>query len=137
MSSTIRTQNQQMHADRYHTRISLEESLGGNIRRIRWFSDLQDAYIWVRNYAYEDDDHWRLHPFLRVCEELDTKWNNGGNGTLIAACGSHKFRAYYEPEATAAAAAATSTNTQRWPRPDIQELVRNAQIIAINGIPVQ
>lgn len=113
MSSNQETHlNQRYLANRWNTKVSLECWQSGSIRRLLWFSDLQDAYIWVREHTEQNREiNWILRSFTAVARDLDERWNNGENGVTIAIGGSRKFRVQYEPEATEAALA----SGQRWP----------------------
>jgi hypothetical protein len=106
--------NQRYTVDRWHTKVSLEVWQRGTIRRVMWFSDLQDAYLWVKDHTEQNRDiNWILRTFTAVCRDLDARWSGGENGVTIAMGDSTRFRAQYEPEAMEDEAAAEAAEATR------------------------
>ncbi len=102
--------NQRYQVDRWNTKVSLEVYQRGILRRVRWFSDLQDAYLWVKEQTEQTREiNWILRTFTAVCRDLDQRWNNGDNGTTIALGGSNRFYVQYEPEAMEASSSSSSS----------------------------
>jgi hypothetical protein len=99
--------NQRYSANRWNTKVSLECWQSGSIRRLLWFSDLQDAYLWVKEHTEQNRNiNWILRSFTAIARDLDARWNDGDNGATIALGGARRFRVQYEPEATEATEAA-------------------------------
>ncbi len=86
--------------NRYHTTVSLEFYEESTLRRVYWFSDFQEAYLFVKKYTEERPLlQWRTASFENRCERMDRQWQINQEGVLLASCGQYRFRACYEPDA--------------------------------------
>jgi hypothetical protein len=88
-----------LDANRYYTTVSVEVSINDRVRRIRWFSDLQLAYLWVmsdiRNYLEES---WTTRNFIDFANQMDRRWQERRpNGHIVALSDRMEYRAFYEP----------------------------------------
>lgn len=87
-------------ANRYTTVVLVELYIDNRLRKIKWFSDLQQAYMWCMNKLDTfPEEHWQLdNSFLEFADAMDRHWQAGRrNGYNIAKSPSIKYRAYYEP----------------------------------------
>jgi hypothetical protein len=97
------------------------------MRNVKWFSDLQMAYIYVQDIVNDDENEehdWIIADFHETADMMDTRWREGEEGLPIARCDDTRtvFIAYYEPSETTAARASAQTNQQqRQLEPQIQE----------------
>ena len=96
-----------LHADRWHTPVSVERVINGRIRGVKWFSDFQAAYMYVEGIVddEENDDYdWSMAGFLETADRMDRYWEDGEDGLIIARCRELRdaFIAYYEPTETVA-----------------------------------
>ncbi len=76
------------------------------LRMIKWFSDIQMAWMWVRqrvNTVHRDD--WAMNPFLTCVYDMDLQWNvgDGEDGKALAEnldtfVYDGEYRAYYKPD---------------------------------------
>jgi hypothetical protein len=122
-----RTPPPRLHADRWYTPVSVERIVRGRMRNVKWFSDLQMAYIYVQDIVNDDENEehdWIIADFHETADMMDTRWREGEEGLPIARCDDTRtvFIAYYEPSETTAARASAQTNQQqRQLEPQIQE----------------
>lgn len=89
------------HVDQWYTAVSVQVEIDGDIRRVKWFSDLQLAYISVSDFVREHpDDNWTLRTFQQTARIMKERWeaDRGDEGFIIAKTDGVKFRAFYEPE---------------------------------------
>lgn len=90
-----------VHVDRWHTAVAVHVEIDGELRRMKWFSDLQSAWMSVRDFVNRNPSpEWKLRTFERTAALMDRRWEDGRgeDGLLIAKLDDVKFRAYYEPE---------------------------------------
>ncbi len=77
-----------------------------DVRMIKWFSDIQMAWMWVRqrvNTVHRDT--WAMNPFLTCVYGMDRQWNvgDGEDGKALAEnmdtfVYEAEYRAYYKPD---------------------------------------
>jgi hypothetical protein len=127
-----RTPPPRLHADRWYTPVSVERVVRGRMRSVKWFSDLQMAYIYVQGIVNDDENDdeneehdWIIADFHETADMMDTRWSESEEGLPIARCDDTRtvFIAYYEPSETTAARASAQINhqQQRQLEPQIQE----------------
>jgi len=89
------------HANRYNTTVSVETILNSEVRNLKWFTDLQMAYLWsIEQVKLQPNEEWLINDsFLDFASTMDRRWQRGStNGVCIARCSSIEYRAYYEPD---------------------------------------
>lgn len=88
------------HADQYSTTVSVECYEFDRLRRIKWFPDLQQAYIWIeeQRQVRQEEEWFTTMPFAYLCERMNSRWQRGRNGVTVAESDDYLFRAYYEPD---------------------------------------
>jgi hypothetical protein len=86
--------------NRYHTATSVEYSVDDTIREIKWFTDIQMAYIWILEKIRErhESDQWTIRSFEETANRLEERWYEGKDGLVVAKMDEYKFRVYYNPE---------------------------------------
>jgi hypothetical protein len=97
----VHTPQPRLHADQWYTAVSVQVEIDGDVRRIKWFTDLQLAYLSVKDFVREHpDDNWTLRTFQQTVRIMNERWvaDRGDEGFLIAKAEGVKFRAFYEPE---------------------------------------
>jgi len=97
----VHTPQPRLHADQWNTAVSVQVEIDGDVRRIKWFTDLQLAYISVKDFVRQhSDDSWTLRTFQQTVRIMNERWeaDRGDEGFLIAKAEGVKFRAFYEPE---------------------------------------
>jgi hypothetical protein len=97
----VQTPPPRQHANRWNTPVSLEVIENGYIRKIRWFSDLQMAWIYVQKSVTKNTNQtWNLRSFERTANAMDERWEDGRGdlGYVIAKSRRCKFRVFYEPD---------------------------------------
>jgi hypothetical protein len=90
-----------LHADQWNTAVSVQVEIDGDVRRIKWFGDLQLAYISVKDFVRQHPDNdWTLRTFQQTARIMKERWEarRGDEGFIIAKTDGVKFRAFYEPE---------------------------------------
>ena len=92
---------QQLTASRYTTPVSVEFCIYGEVRHIKWFSDIQMAWIWIRAQVDRCDyrEDWEVTPFLETADEMDRQWaqGDGEDGSMVADDDGYEYVAYYRP----------------------------------------
>ena len=91
--------------NRYDTTICVEYCVNDEVRHIKWFSDIQMAWIWIisriHNYHNQtQDEEWRHLTFLACADRLDRRWRDGNqDGMLMANHITNNYAYYvsYEP----------------------------------------
>jgi len=91
--------------NRYTTEVSVELYVRTVLRRIRWFSDLQLAYIWcISEKELLDDDFppivWSpVKPFLEFADLMDRRWAQVGArcGCTLLYSDIYRYKVCYEP----------------------------------------
>jgi hypothetical protein len=63
-------------ANRYYTRVSVEVIFYDQIIRIKWFSDLQLAYMWcIEQKNLHSEEEWEpVKSFPEFATMMDTRW---------------------------------------------------------------
>ncbi len=86
--------------NRWHTTVSVEVYINGQMRHIKWFSDLQMAYIWITKQEQVNNEPLNYHEnFVEVADAMDRRWRQRPNeGCTIARSYSYKYKATYEPD---------------------------------------
>ena len=87
--------------DQWHTVVSVQVEIDGNIRRVKWFSDLQNAWMSVSSFVQDHpNENWTLATFQQTARIMKDRWyaHRGEDGFTIAKTEGIKFRAFYEPE---------------------------------------
>jgi hypothetical protein len=89
---------------RFYTASSVEYSVDGIVREIKWFTDIQMGYIWILDKIRQtsDIDEWDVRDFEEVADRLEERWYEGKDGLIVAKLDECKFRIYYNPEETEA-----------------------------------
>lgn len=85
---------------RYHTVVSVEYVMYNEVRRIKWFSDIQMAWIWInQEVERRHEEEWEITPFLTVADQMDRDWRRGfgEEGVCVAEDDGYEYIAYYEP----------------------------------------
>jgi hypothetical protein len=86
--------------NRYHTVVSVEYAMYDEVRLIKWFSDIQMAWIWInQEVARRDGEEWEITPFLETADQMDIAWRRGfgEQGITVAEDDGYEYIAYYEP----------------------------------------
>lgn len=87
--------------DRWHTPVSITHTLNGRITNVRYFTDLQMAYLYVKQQTQLlNDMDWDLSSFSETCSEMDRRWQRNQTGYTIALGEGCRFKAHYEPHMT-------------------------------------
>jgi hypothetical protein len=97
----VHTPQPRLHADQWNTAVSVQVEIDGDVRRIKWFGDLQLAYMSVNDFVRQHpDDNWTLRTFQQTVRIMNERWeaDRGDEGFIIAKTDGVKFRAFYEPE---------------------------------------
>ena len=97
----VHTPEPLLPVDQWNTAVSVQVEIDGDVRRIKWFSDLQLAYISVNDFVREHpDESWTLRTFQQTARIMKERWetHRGDEGFVIAKADGIKFRAFYEPE---------------------------------------
>ena len=87
--------------DQWNTAVSVQVEIDGDVRRIKWFTDLQLAWMSVKDFVREHpDESWTLRTFRQTARIMKERWETyrGDEGFVIAKTEGIKFRAFYEPE---------------------------------------
>lgn len=86
--------------NRWHTTVSVEVYINGQMRHIKWFSDLQMAYIWIANQERDNNEPLNYNRnFVELANAMDRRWQQRPNeGCTIARSYSYKYKATYEPD---------------------------------------
>ena len=116
MREEVHTPPPLLPADQWHTAVSVQVEIDGDVRRIKWFGDLQLAYMSVNDFVKEHpDESWSLRTFQQTARIMKERWeaHRGDEGFLIAKADGVKFRAFYEPEENEAVRQ-SSTSSQPW-----------------------
>ncbi len=84
--------------NRYHTTVCVEYVIDDDVRHIKWFSDIQMAWIWIREQVNRRDDReeWDVSPFLATADAMDREWRRN-RGVTVADCDGYEYCTYYEP----------------------------------------
>jgi len=92
-------------ANRYYTRVSVEVLFDERIQRIKWFSDLQEAYIWCMNErARFIEDNWGpVVEFPDFADAMDRRFSEVGIlghhcGRTLLQSQWYRYKVYYELE---------------------------------------
>ena len=85
---------------RYSTVVSVEYYINDDVRHIKWFSDIQMAWIWINHQVRQyHGEEWEVCPFLTIADSMDYEWRqgNGHHGMVVAYREGYEYAAYYEP----------------------------------------
>jgi len=79
--------------NRYTTAVTVEISSATGFKYMA-FSDIQNAYIWVKNFTESHND---IPTFLNVCEMMDYEYNSRGisGSVVIYRSLTHQYRVFY------------------------------------------
>jgi hypothetical protein len=87
-------------ANRYNTTVSVETIVNSDVRNLKWFTDLQMAYLWcIEQTKLQSNEEWLINDsFIDFANTMDRRWQRGSTiGVCIAKSSSIEYRAYYEP----------------------------------------
>jgi hypothetical protein len=86
--------------NRWHTTVSVEIYINGRLRYIKWFSDLQMAYLWVVGQErVHNEPLTYTHNFVEFADRMDRRWQEHPNQTCtVASSATYKYKAAYEPD---------------------------------------
>lgn len=85
--------------NRWYTTVSVEVYINDRMRHIKWFSDLQMAYIWVASQERIINESLTYHrDFVEFADAFDRRWQRRPNeGCTVARSSTYKYRMTYEP----------------------------------------
>lgn len=87
--------------NRYDTVVAVEAYNNEDLHLIKWFSDIQMAWIWIKNQTelIQTVDDWDVTGFITCADSMDTNWRNGygENGYCVVTGDPFEFIAYYKP----------------------------------------
>ena len=91
--------------NRWSTPVSVKCQTGpiGQITNTyRYFTDIQMAYIWIKDQTRRSDDsNWTLATFFETCDGMDREWQSTQLSDYVVAYSEHtSFIAEYEPAMT-------------------------------------
>lgn len=67
----------------------------------RYFTDIQMAYIWIKDQTRRSDSNWTLATFFETCDAMDSQWQlTQSSEFLVAHSGSTLYSIAYEPSMT-------------------------------------
>jgi hypothetical protein len=90
--------NTRVHADRYNTPCSVERIVNDIVTHIYWFYDFQMAWIWIECRTRDTPQNgWTLVPFQEAARSIETRWENGIEGKLVASCDEIRYKVFFEP----------------------------------------
>ncbi len=85
--------------NRWYTTVSVEIYINERMRYIKWFSDLQMAYLWVKEHIRTVNEPFTMeNDFVRFAERMDQRWSERRDGCTLASNARYKYRVYYEPD---------------------------------------
>jgi hypothetical protein len=88
-----------MLPNRWYTTISVEIYDRRQLRYIKWFSDLQMAYLWVKDHLRTFNEPFTMeNDFIRFADRMDQRWTQRHDGCTLASNSRYKYRVYYEPD---------------------------------------
>lgn len=90
--------------NRQTTPISVEVTIDRQLRNVRWFTDLQQAYLWIQQQV-EDVPLQEIDmlTFEETCHRMDQRWSqNRRDGLCVAATQTHRQRTLQEPDSQGA-----------------------------------
>ena len=90
-----------LHVDRWSTPVSVEHIVRGQVRHIKWFSDAQLAYQYVKS-CIQDQRGWHMDTFDKACDQMKEAYDDREDGVAIAWNRTTRtsYIAYYEPQET-------------------------------------
>jgi hypothetical protein len=97
--TNVSTPPPRLHVDRWSTPVSVEHIVRGQVRHVKWFSDAQLAYHYVKS-CIQDQRGWDLGSFDRSCDLMKEAYDNDEDGVAIAWNRTTRtsYTAYYEPQ---------------------------------------
>lgn len=89
---------------RFYTASSVEYIVDSEIREVKWFTDIQMAYLWIMEKInrISDMQDWTIRSFEETADRLEERWYEGKDGLVVAKLEECKFRIFYNPEETEA-----------------------------------
>jgi hypothetical protein len=67
----------------------------------RYFTDIQMAYIWIKEQTRRNDSNWTLATFFETCDAMDSQWQSTQTSEfLVAHSGTTLYIIEYEPAMT-------------------------------------
>lgn len=92
------SEQQPSSPNRWHTTVSVEIYIHDRMRYIKWFSDLQMAYLWVNGHVRTLNEPFDMeNNFVRFADRMDQRWTERQDGCTLATNSQYKYRVYYEP----------------------------------------
>lgn len=85
--------------NRFTTTVAIECYIDDRLRRVRWFSDMQMAYLWTKRQVEQSPtEEWDVDSFQEACNMMDSRWARGQQEAYCVAQGdSVCFYFRYEP----------------------------------------
>jgi hypothetical protein len=86
--------------NRWHTTVSVEIYINNRLRYIKWFSDLQMAYIWVAGQERVHNETLTYNRnFVEFADAMDRRWQIRPNESCaMATSTTYRYRIAYEPD---------------------------------------
>lgn len=97
--------------NRWHTPVSVTYYVNRRITNARYFTDLQMAYLWIKNQTQLTDLDWDISSFSETCTEMDRRWLRNQTGYTVAQYEGYRFKVHYEPHMTAESILTNQNNT--------------------------
>ncbi len=99
MSDQSEQQEQPPSPNRWYTTVSVEIYINERMRYIKWFSDLQMAYLWVKDHIHTLNEPFNMeNNFVHFADRMDQRWRDRQDGCTLASNARYKYRVYYEPD---------------------------------------
>ncbi len=86
--------------NRWYTTVSVEIYINNRLRYIKWFSDLQMAYIWVTIQERVNNEPLTYNRnFVEFADAFDRRWQQRPNeGCTMATSSTYRYKLTYEPD---------------------------------------
>lgn len=86
--------------NRWYTTVSVEIYINRQMRYIKWFSDIQMAYIWVASQERVINEPLTYNRnFVEFADAFDRRWQQRPNeGCTMATSSTYRYRLTYEPD---------------------------------------
>ena len=100
MNNAPESLNNHSTPNRWHTTVSVEVYINRRMRYIKWFSDLQMAYLWVASQERVINEPLAYnHNFVEFADAFDRRWQERPTeGSTMATSSTYRYRLYYEPD---------------------------------------
>ena len=97
---TMDTETELPVPNRWYTTVSVEIYINNRLRYIKWFSDLQMAYIWVTMQERVHNEPLTYNRnFVEFADAMDRRWQIRPNESCtMATSNSYKYKLTYEPD---------------------------------------